>query len=134
MGDGEKELFRNIIGSLKNIIELSNGNNIDKVTLSCKMESLAQRYAKEILLDAGHNFKYKHYDEKNGIFIDDEQESMAVMHRLSEIARYKPEQLDRLVNGNENWLLHEYMQAALDQFVDEMASEITGREVLFSQW
>lgn len=86
-----------------------------------------------------HNFKYKHYDEKNGIlkngiFIDDEQESMAVMHRLSEIARYKPEQLDRLMNGNENWLLHEYMQAALDQFVDEMASEITGREVLFSQW
>lgn len=60
--------------------------------------------------------------------------NMAVMHRLSEIARYKPEQLDRLMNGNENWLLHEYMQAALDQFVDEMASEITGREVLFSQW
>ena len=74
-GDGEKELFRDIIGSLKNIIESLDGNNFDKVTISCKMESLAQRYAKELLMDAGHNFKYKH-DEKNGIFIDDEQESI----------------------------------------------------------
>ena len=60
--------------------------------------------------------------------------NMAIMHRLSEIARYKPEQLQRLMESKENWLLHEYMQAALDQFIDEMASEITGHEVKFSQW
>lgn len=60
--------------------------------------------------------------------------NMAIMHRLSEIARYKPEQLTRLMNSNENWLLHEYMGAALDQFVDELASEITGRNVILSKW
>jgi len=60
--------------------------------------------------------------------------NMAIMHRLSEIARYKPEQLHRLMNDKENWLLHEYMNSALNQFVDEMASEITGNDVKLSNW
>ena len=59
---------------------------------------------------------------------------MAIMHRLSEIARYKPEQLCRLMNDKESWLLHEYMNSALNQFVDEMASEITGNDVKLSNW
>ena len=60
--------------------------------------------------------------------------NMAIMHRLSEIARYKPEQLHRLMNGTESWLLNEYMKAALDQFVDEMTSEITGKDVMIALW
>lgn len=56
--------------------------------------------------------------------------NMAAMHRVSEIARYKPEQLNRLMNSKENWLLHEYIAHSLDQFVDEIAAEITKQDIL----
>ncbi len=56
--------------------------------------------------------------------------NMAVMHRISEIARYKPEQLNRLMKSKENWLLHEYISMALDQFIDEIASEVTKLDIM----
>ncbi len=56
--------------------------------------------------------------------------NMAIMHRLSEIVRYKPEQLQRLLQAEENWLLHEYMSLALDQFLDELAAEITHKDIM----
>lgn len=55
---------------------------------------------------------------------------MAAMHRISEIARYKPEQLNRLLHSKENWLLHEFISLALDQFIDEIACEITHQEIM----
>lgn len=55
---------------------------------------------------------------------------MAAMHRFSEIVRYKPEQLARLMNSKENWLTHEFLSHALDQFIDEIAAEITGQDIM----
>jgi hypothetical protein len=55
---------------------------------------------------------------------------MAAMHRISEIVRYKPEQLEHLLDSKENWLLHEFLVMALDQFIDELASEITGQDIM----
>lgn len=55
---------------------------------------------------------------------------MAAMHRISEIVRYKPEQLAHLLNSKENWLIHEFLTLAIDQFVDELAAEITGQDVM----
>lgn len=54
----------------------------------------------------------------------------ALMHRFSEIVRYKPEQLDELLKSKENWLIHEFLSLALDQFIDEIACEITGQEIM----
>lgn len=56
--------------------------------------------------------------------------NMAVMHRLSEIARYKPEQLGRLMESKENWLIHEFITQSLDQFIDELAAQITRQEIM----
>ena len=55
---------------------------------------------------------------------------MAAMHRVSEIVRYKPEQMAHLLNSKENWLLHEFLTLALDQFIDELAAEITGQDIM----
>lgn len=55
---------------------------------------------------------------------------MAAMHRISEIARYKPEQLNRLLKSKENWLIHEFISLALEQFIDELACEITHQEIM----
>lgn len=56
--------------------------------------------------------------------------TMAAMHRISEIVRYKPEQLAHLMNSKENWLIHEFISLALDQFIDEIAAEITGHDIM----
>lgn len=56
--------------------------------------------------------------------------SFALMHRFSEIVRYKPEQMARLMKSKENWLIHEFLTHALDQFIDEIAAEITGQDIM----
>lgn len=56
--------------------------------------------------------------------------TMAAMHRISEIVRYKLEQLAHLMDSKENWLIHEFITLALDQFIDEIAAEITGQDIM----
>lgn len=56
--------------------------------------------------------------------------TLAAMHRLSELCRYHPFELASLLAGQKNWLLSEFIQLAPDQFIDEVASEITGHQFL----
>tara|TARA_R110002072_G_scaffold299632_1_gene475493 strand:- start:72321 stop:73355 length:1035 start_codon:yes stop_codon:yes gene_type:complete len=54
----------------------------------------------------------------------------AAMHRLSELARYSPDVLDKHFSGQHNWLMMEFISSALDQFIDDIASEITGQDFM----
>lgn len=54
----------------------------------------------------------------------------AVMHWLSELVRYNPMQFEKYMQTNQNWLLNEFIETALFQFVDEISCEITGLEVM----
>lgn len=56
--------------------------------------------------------------------------AFAAMHRLSELSRYEPITLMRYLESQQNWLLSEFIEAAPIQFVDEIASEITGQEFM----
>jgi uncharacterized protein (UPF0332 family) len=56
--------------------------------------------------------------------------TFATMHRLSELARYSPENLAKHLDSSHNWLFSEFIDLAAEQFVDEIASEITGKEFL----
>lgn len=56
--------------------------------------------------------------------------TFAAMHRLSELARYRPDQLARHFDCQHNWLLSEFIQTAPLQFIDEVSSEMTGREFM----
>ncbi len=56
--------------------------------------------------------------------------TLAAMHRLSELSRYKPLELDSFLSGQKNWLLSEFIQQSPNQFFDEIASEITGYQFL----
>lgn len=55
---------------------------------------------------------------------------LGAMHRLSEICRYKPLQLASLLAGQKNWLLTEFIEMSAVQFIDEVASELTGLQFL----
>ena len=50
----------------------------------------------------------------------------AGMHRLSELSRYDPAGLERHLAGQSNWLLSEFIEHSAGQFIDHIASEITG--------
>jgi YaaC-like Protein len=50
--------------------------------------------------------------------------------RLSEICRYQPLQLESLLAGQKNWLLSEFIQMSATQYIDEIASEMTGHQFL----
>jgi len=56
--------------------------------------------------------------------------TFAAMHRLSDLARYDPNTLQRYLEGQGNWLLNEFISIALNQFIDEIAAEITGMEFM----
>jgi hypothetical protein len=55
---------------------------------------------------------------------------LAAMHRLSEICRYRPLELRSFLSGRENWLISEFVAESPQQFIDAIASEITGLEFL----
>ncbi len=56
--------------------------------------------------------------------------TLSAMHRLSEICRYKPSQLQSYLDGQKNWLLSEFVAMAPAQFLDEIASEMTGHQIM----
>ncbi|MBB2823321.1 UNVERIFIED_ORG: hypothetical protein GGD59_006627 [Rhizobium esperanzae] len=51
---------------------------------------------------------------------------LMAMHRLSELSRYKPLELNKHLSSKKNWLIDEFLRMSPSQFIDEMASEITG--------
>ncbi len=56
--------------------------------------------------------------------------TLAAMHRLSEICRYRPLELAAFMSSQENWLLTEFVRSAPGQFLDAIASEVTGYQFL----
>jgi len=56
--------------------------------------------------------------------------TLATMHRLSELCRYRPVELSSFLTGQKNWLLSEFIELAPFQFFDEISAEITGHQLL----
>jgi len=54
----------------------------------------------------------------------------AAFHRLSELSRYTPQRLIRHFESQHNWLLSEFLNVALAQYIDEIAAEITGQDIM----
>ncbi len=54
----------------------------------------------------------------------------SVFHWLSELVRYDPRLFQKYMKSRQNWLLHEFINTALNQFVDEISCEITGEDIM----
>jgi hypothetical protein len=52
----------------------------------------------------------------------------AAMHRLSELARYQPNVLQSHLEKDASWLLNEFIEKSIVQFLDQISSEITGNK------
>lgn len=56
--------------------------------------------------------------------------TISAMHRLSEVCRYSPSALQSFLDGQKNWLLSEFVSMSSNQFLDEIACEITGHQLM----
>lgn len=52
--------------------------------------------------------------------------TIGAMHRLSELSRYEPQTLKKHLEKEQSWLLREFINKSILQFVDNISSEITG--------
>ncbi|MGC2237769.1 MAG: YaaC family protein [Pyrinomonadaceae bacterium] len=52
----------------------------------------------------------------------------AALHKLSELSRYSPDKLSKHFTCLHNWVLNDFLELSLYQFIDTVASEITGNE------
>lgn len=53
-----------------------------------------------------------------------------VMHWLSELVRYNPMLFNKLMNSRQNWLIKEFLDLGLQQFIDEISAEIAGTNIM----
>ena len=53
---------------------------------------------------------------------------LSAMHRLSELSRYQPQTLEKHLESDHSWLLIEFINKSLFQFIDNISSEITGKD------
>lgn len=54
--------------------------------------------------------------------------TIAAMHRLSELSRYNPQTLSKHLEKDASWLLTEFINKSIYQFIDQISSEITGND------
>jgi len=54
--------------------------------------------------------------------------TIAAMHRLSELSRYNPQILSKHLEKDASWLLTEFINKSIYQFIDQISSEITGKD------
>ena len=58
--------------------------------------------------------------------------SYAIMHCLSEMVRYAPDLYKDFLESEYSWLISEFVEVGMDQFIDEIASQITGLNIMRS--
>ena len=67
----------------------------------------------------------KHILERNSITL-----IFAVFHWLSELVRYNPEKFEKLMKTKQNWLIHDFVENSLSQYIDEISCEITENDIM----
>jgi len=60
--------------------------------------------------------------------------TFAVMHRLSELSRYENILLYKHLKTQYNWMLLEFIKNSPNQFIDVIASDITGEEFMVPEY
>jgi hypothetical protein len=101
------------------------GTNVDRLT------TYHRQIRRNVTYIAGVGRWYLKRNLANASIIDRHAPTLifASMHRLSELSRYDPSKLSRLLDTQRNWLLAEFIKTAPLQFLDEIACEMTGQEV-----
>ena len=56
--------------------------------------------------------------------------TLAAMHRLSELCRYRPLELESFLAGQKNWLITEFVLMSPEQYLDGIAAELTGHQFM----
>lgn len=113
-------------------LEYQNSFSIKKLIKNESFIDFHKRIRLNMQYIAGSSKRWyiKRNDVENVIDLGSLPLAMAAMHRLSEMSRYDPLRLSKTLDSSCNWLLSEFIRNSPLQFIDEIASEITGFEFL----
>lgn len=102
-----------------------------KVANVAKLTQYHSKLRRDVTYIAGVGRWYLKRRKAGAVIIDRHAPTLifASMHRLSELSRYDPLKLFKLMDTQRNWLLAEFIKTAPIQFLDEIACEITGQEI-----
>ena len=105
-------------------------NNPTQVSLT-SLESYYTKRRKELryIYSPNELWYIKRKDLQNYI-IDKSTLTLTIgaMHRLSELSRYNPQTLSKHLTKDASWLLTEFINKSIYQFIDQISSEITGND------
>ncbi len=120
----KRHILPNFIIDASNPFRLISIEGYNRRTIKNQYENIRKHFA---VISADRPIWYL---QKESNILNELSIIMASTHRFSEIVRYKPEQMIELLKGKENWLIHEFLMLALDQFIEKLACEITKEEIV----
>ena len=86
-------------------------------------------YYQEISAGINSRWYFKNFGNENAIKLNPLVIMLVVMHRLSELARYKPGILRNYLASDVSWLLSEFISLTPFQFINGISSEITSEQL-----
>lgn len=137
------EIVKKLIGFNLDKVDETSGNYIIKRNKSFKWEAPRNKPSQESL-EKFNNYYFKlrkqlrYIYSPNDLWYIKRQNvkgvidknpivlTYACMHRLSELSRYEPSILKKYLEGQESWLIMEFISKSIEQFIDNISSEITG--------
>lgn len=105
--------------------------------VSGKVPSSSQESFNEFYSLVRRHFQFIHSGQRLWYF-DNDQTLLypslalifAISHRLSELSRYSPFLLEKYLESKHGWLISEFLNSSLDNFIDEISCEIAGVEIM----
>lgn len=107
-------------------------NNKENVNNISNLKKYHQKIRKDVYYIYGFEklWYIKKINVKNSIDRSSLSITFAIMHRLSELSRYSPILLAKHLESRHNWLISEFINSSLYEFIDEISAEITGKEFM----
>ncbi|MBO1306136.1 hypothetical protein JZO70_08185 [Enterococcus sp. 669A] len=88
-----------------------------------------RRYFQEISAGTNSRWYFKNFKNDQAIDMNPLVVMFLIMHTLSELARYDPKILNEYIKSEHSWLLSEFISFTPFQYINGIASEITGEQL-----
>ena len=117
------------IGWKKCKVKLQNIRYVSSNPKLLKFHSEVRKYFQEISSGINSRWYFKDFNQPKSLDIPPLVIMFICMHRLSELSRYEPDILNAYLTREHSLILSEFIKATPFQFINTIATEITGEQL-----
>lgn len=110
-------------------MKLNNIRNVSSNQNLVNYHREVRKYFQEISSGINSRWYFKDYNNAECVDLPPMVIMYMCMHRLSELSRYEPHILKSYLDKEHSWLLSEFIKATPFQFINMIASEMTGEQL-----